>query len=120
MSRSNGHRSPLQSLDRIAELAQTLAPILEDAADASARKSGGIEFVGRASGFTDSDPTGTAALDPTRRQMRAAVRRAVGLILSAEDDLVEAGDVIANGYLRLDREEWIRVVEKRRAALQRP
>jgi hypothetical protein len=26
--------------------------------------------------------------------------------------------VIANGYLRLDREEWIRVVEKRSAALQ--
>jgi hypothetical protein len=27
--------------------------------------------------------------------------------------------VIANGYLRLDHQEWIRVVEKRRAALQR-
>ncbi len=26
--------------------------------------------------------------------------------------------MIANGYLRLDREEWIRVVEKRSAALQ--
>jgi hypothetical protein len=25
--------------------------------------------------------------------------------------------VIANGYLRLDRDEWIRAVEKRRAAL---
>ena len=34
VSRSNGHRSPLQSLDRIAELAQTLAPPLEDATDA--------------------------------------------------------------------------------------
>lgn len=50
--------------------------------------------------------------------MRAAVRRAVELILSAEDELQEAGDVIANGYLRLDREEWSRVVEKRSAALQ--
>jgi len=27
--------------------------------------------------------------------------------------------VIANGYLRLDREEWVRVVEKRSAALGR-
>ena len=118
MSHSNGHRSPVRSLDHIAEFAQTLAPLLEDAADAGARTSGGLEFVGRASGFTDSDPTGTAALDPTRRQMRAAVRRAAVLILRAEDELAEAGAVIANGYLRLDREEWVRVVEKRSAALQ--
>ena len=118
MSRSNGHRSPIQSLDRIAELAQTLAPLLEDAADAGARKSGGIEFVGRGKGFGDSDSTGTAALDPTRAQMRAATRRATTLILRAEDELQEAGAVIANGYLRLDRDEWVRVVEKRSAALQ--
>jgi hypothetical protein len=97
VSLSNGHRSPIQSLDRIAELAQTLAPPLKDAADAGARKSGGLEFVGRGHGFTDSDPTGTAALDPTRRQMRDAVRRAVRLILRAEDEPVEAGAVIANG-----------------------
>ena len=116
--RSNGHRSPIASLDRIAELAQTLAPLLEDAADAGVRKSSGLEFVGRGAGFTDSDPTGTAALDPTRRQMRAAVHRAVTLILRAEDELTEAGSVIANGYLRLDQQEWIRVTEKRRAALQ--
>jgi hypothetical protein len=53
-----------------------------------------------------------------RRQMRAAVRRATELILRAEAELQEAGSVITNGYLRLDREEWIRVVEKRSAALQ--
>ena len=69
----------------------------------------------RRKGFADSDPTGTAALDPTHRQMRDAVRRA---ILRAEDELSEAGAVIANGYLRLDHAEWIRVVEKRSAALQ--
>jgi hypothetical protein len=109
VSRPNGHRSPIASLDHIAELAQTLAPLLEDVDDAGARKSGGIEFVGRGKGFTDADPTGTAALDPTRRQMRAAVRRAAALIFRAEDELTEAGSVIANGYLRLDREEWIRV-----------
>ena len=51
--------------------------------------------------------------------MRAAVRRATDLILRAEAELQEAGSVIANGYLRLDREEWIRVVEKRNAALGR-
>jgi hypothetical protein len=46
--------------------------------------------------------------------MREAVRRAARLILRAEDELQEAGTVIANGYLRLDR----RVdAEKRRAAL---
>jgi hypothetical protein len=100
-------------------LDQTLAPLLEDAIDACARKSrDGLGFVGRRRGFTDVDPTGSVALDPTRVQMRAATRRAATLILRAEDELTEAGAVIANGYLRLDRQEWIRVVEKRRAALQ--
>jgi hypothetical protein len=33
--------------------------------------------------------------------------------------LEEASGVITNGYLRLDRKEWIRAVEKRRAALGR-
>jgi hypothetical protein len=116
---SNGHRSPARSLDRIAELSQTLAPLLEDAADAGARKSGGMEFVGRGRGFTDSDPTGTAALDPRRAQIRRAARRAAHLIYEAEATLEEASGVIANGYLRLDPEEWVRAVEKRRAALGR-
>jgi hypothetical protein len=35
-----------------------------------------------------------------------------------EAELHEAGAVIANSYLRLDHQEWIRVVEKRSAALQ--
>jgi hypothetical protein len=39
--------------------------------------------------------------------------------VSAEAALEEASMVIASGYLRLDREEWIRAVEKRRAALGR-
>ena len=111
-------RSASLVLEDIAELAQALAPLLEDAADAGARNSGGLEFVGRGKGFNDSDPTGTAALDPTRAQMRAAVRRAFRLIARAEDELAEAGAVIANGYLRLDHNEWIRVMEKRSAALQ--
>jgi len=34
-----------------------------------------------------------------------------------EAELHEAGAVIANSYLRLDHQEWIRVVEKRSAAL---
>jgi hypothetical protein len=119
VSCSNGRRSPIQSLARITELAQTLAPLLEDAADAGAGKSGGPEFVGRGHGFTDTDPTGTAAMDPRRSQMRRAARQAGHLIEQAEAMLEEASGVIANGYLRLDREEWIRAVEKRRAALGR-
>jgi len=112
-------RSPAASCDRIAELAQDLAALLEDAADAGAGKSGGLEFVGRGKGFSDTDPTGTAALDPRRSQMRRAARRAAHLIEEAEATLEEAGGVIANGYLRLDPQEWIRAVEKRRAALGR-
>jgi hypothetical protein len=50
--------------------------------------------------------------------MRDAVRGVATLVLRAEDMLAEAGAVIANGFLRLDREEWIRVMEKRSAALQ--
>jgi hypothetical protein len=76
--------------------------MLEDAADAGARKSGGLEFVGRGKGFADKDPTGTAALDPRRSQMRRAARRAGYLIEQAEATLEEASGVIANGYLRLD------------------
>jgi hypothetical protein len=94
--------------------------MLEDAADAGSRKSSdGLGFVGRGKGFTDTDPTGTAALDPRRSQIRQAARRAVLLIYEAEATLEEASGVIANGYLRLDPQEWIRAVEKRRAALGR-
>jgi hypothetical protein len=66
-------------------------------------------------------PNGLAPEAPTADvgPRRTAVRRAVGLTLRAEEDLAEAGSVIATGYLRLDREEWIRVVEKRSAALGR-
>jgi hypothetical protein len=114
---SNGHRSPARSLDRIAELAQTLAPLLDDAADAGSRQSGdGLVTVGRGKGFTDARPTETMALSPQRSQIRRAARRAVLLIEEAEATLEEASGVIANGYLRLDPQEWIRAVEKRRAA----
>jgi hypothetical protein len=41
------------------------------------------------------------------------------LIEQAELTLEEASGVIANGYLRLDPQEWVRAVEKRRAALGR-
>jgi len=74
VSRSNGHRSPIQTLDHTAELAQTLAQLLEDAADAGSRKPHGpIGENTRGRGFSDSDPVGTTALDPTRAQMRDAV-----------------------------------------------
>jgi hypothetical protein len=81
--------------------------------------SGGVEFVGRGRGFSDHDPTGTAALDPRRSQIRRAARQAAHLIEQAELTLEEASGVIANGYLRLDPQEWVRAVEKRRAALGR-
>jgi hypothetical protein len=56
-------------------------------------------------------------LDPRRGQLRRAARRAAYLIEQAEVTLEETSSVIANGYLRLDREERNRAVEKRRAAL---
>ncbi len=56
---------------------------------------------------------------PTGEVGGPPARRAAKLILRAEDELQEAGGVIANGYLRLDPQEWVRAVEKRRAALGR-
>jgi hypothetical protein len=94
--------------------------LLEDAADAGSRKSGdGLVTVGRGTGFGDTHPTESIALNPRRSQIRAAARRAGELIEQAELTLEEASGVIANGYLRLDPQEWIRAVEKRRAALGR-
>jgi hypothetical protein len=58
-------------------------------------------------------------LDPRRSQIRRAAKRASLLIEQAEATLEEASGVIVNGYLRLDPEEWVRAVEKRRAALGR-
>jgi hypothetical protein len=45
-----------------------------------------------------------------RLVQRRAARRAGHLIEQAEATLEEASGVIANGFLRLDREEWIRAV----------
>jgi hypothetical protein len=92
VSRSDGRRSLIRSFDHIAEPAQTLAPLIEDAADAGTRKSEGIEFVDLGKGFTAPTRTRPAAWrsTPTRAQMRAATRRAATLILRAEDELTEA------------------------------
>jgi hypothetical protein len=51
--------------------------------------------------------------------MRRAVARVCNLIEEAKATLEEASGAIANGYVRLDREVWIRAVEKPRAALGR-
>ena len=99
VSRSNGHRSPIQGTRLHRGARADAPPLLEDAADAGARKSQGLEFIGRRKGFSDSDPTGTAALDPAHRQMRDAVRRTARLILRIEDELLEVGAIITNAYL---------------------
>jgi hypothetical protein len=53
--------------------------------DAGARKAaGGLEFVGRGNGFSDTDPTGT---DPRGSQIRRAVRRAGFLVDRAEEQV---------------------------------
>lgn len=70
-----------------------------------------------AQGIPRFRPAASAILDPTRAQMRGATLRFGHLITEAEDLLEEASGVIANGYLRLDRQEWIRTIEKRQAAL---
>jgi hypothetical protein len=47
----------------------------------------------------------------------SAAHRAESLIEQDEATLEEAPGLIANGDLRLDPQEWIRAVGKRRAAL---
>jgi hypothetical protein len=94
--------------------------MLEDAADAGSRQSGdGLVTVGRGKGFSDARPVESIALDPRRSQIRRAALRAGLLLEEAEATLEEASGIVANGYLRLDPQEWIRAVEKRRAALGR-
>jgi hypothetical protein len=91
---------------------------LDDAFDAGARAS---RMACSSSVAVTASPTRTRpareALDPRRSQLRRAARRAAPLIEQAEETLEEGSNVIANGYLRLDREEWVRAIEKRRAAL---
>src|SRR5262245_14963651 len=45
------------------------------------------------------------------------VKPAAGLAAETEATLEAASNVLANGYLRLDPQEWVRAVEKRRSAL---
>ena len=93
MSRSNGHRSPIASLDRIVELAQTLAPLLEDAADAGGRKSrGAIGEIGRHR-LRDGHVDG---IDPLLRYGPHAARD-----LLDHQGIAHVGDVVA--VSRLDR-----------------
>jgi hypothetical protein len=58
-------------------------------------------------------------LEPRRSQIRRAARQAAHLIEQAEATLEQSSGVIANGYLRLDPQECVRAVEKRRAAQRR-
>jgi hypothetical protein len=97
-----------------------LAPLLEDAADAGSRKPHGpIGEYGRGKGFHRLGPNRQHGLGPEALAVRRPAHRASLLIEQAELTLEEASGVIANGYLRLDPREWIRAVEKRRAALGR-
>jgi hypothetical protein len=84
-SRKRASPIPNAACDRIPDLAQALAVLLDDAADAGARTSRqGLESNARGKGFTDADPTGTGALDPRRSQIRRAARRAGHLVARAE------------------------------------
>jgi hypothetical protein len=72
--RPTARSPPIRALDRVAELAQTLAPILEGATDDGGRRPRwGVMFAtGRGQGFEDVDPTANMALNPRVAQLRAA------------------------------------------------
>lgn len=71
--------------------------------------------MGRAS--TRPNPTEAAAFSSTREQLRAQARIGAECIAEAAAKLEEAAIHLSNGILRTDPQEWIRALEKRRAAL---
>jgi len=76
------------------------------------------ETNGRGKGFEDTDPTYSAAMAPTQRQLRAKAKRAAALVEKAVADLEEAASMLHSGLFRTDPEVLARDVEKRNAATQ--
>lgn len=76
------------------------------------------ETNGRGTGFQDADPTHSAAMNPMQRQLRGAAKHAASDIARAVQMLEDAAQVLHNGLMRTDPEEFAEFLEKRRAAEQ--
>lgn len=77
------------------------------------------ESNGQRPSFGDRDPTGSAAMSPTQRQLRAKAKRSAVLIEKAMESLEEAASTLTDGFLLTDDETLARFLEKRQAATQR-
>jgi hypothetical protein len=75
---------------------------------------------GRGSGFADTDPTASAVLSPTQRQLRSRARRAATLAGESMQQLERAVNELSDGFLLTDDQVLERFLEKRRAALAGP
>ena len=102
---------------RILELVVEVRQVWEQAVDGGTYTPR-TESNGRGKGFDDMDPTHSAAMSPTQRQLRAKARHAAVLVEKAMEDLEEAASVLHSGLFRTDPEVLARDVEKRQAATQ--
>ena len=106
-----------RQLIRITVLVTEVGTLWTDAVDAGTyapRKENG----GRGTGFADHDPTSTAALSPTQRQLRRKAERASVLIEQAAERLETAASMLTDGFLLTDDQVLHRFLEKRQAATQ--
>ena len=69
---------------------------------------------------SQSDPTPSAALSPTQRQIRGKAKRAAVLIEHAMEILEDAASTLHDGFLLSDDDVLGRFLEKRNAAVQGP
>jgi hypothetical protein len=74
---------------------------------------------GRGSGFHDVNPTESAVLSPTRRQLRDAAKQASEAIADARAYLEMAADILHRAQLRQDPEVLAHHLEIRQAATQK-
>lgn len=102
---------------RILELVVEVRVAWEQVVDSGSYSSGGeLPTLGR--GFSDSRPTESIAMAPTKRQARQAARRAARLVTEAREALQEASDSLHAGLLRTDPEVLFEFVERRSAVLE--
>lgn len=114
--RLNPERTDRQ-FHRILELVIEVRRVWEQAVDGGSYAPR-AESNGRGTGFSDMNPTYSAAMSPTQRQLRSKARHAAVLVEKAMEDLEEAASVLHSGLFRTDPEVLARDVEKRRAATQ--
>lgn len=105
-----------QQLTRIVILSNEVGLLWLEAVEHGSA-SGRSDVGGRGTGFHDLNPTLSAVMSPTQRQLRSKARRAAVLVEQAMQRMEEAEATLKDGFLLTDEEVLTRFLEKRKAAL---